>query len=63
MRALEIAISLEEILPRPIVGLTEATLACGMILLLILRPRSIFTHAELGALLLAGRSRDTSATH
>lgn len=58
LRALESAINLAEVLPRPIVGLTEVTLACGMIVLLILRPGGIFTNAELGALLLAWRGRD-----
>ena len=55
LRALESAINLAEVFPRPVVGLTEVALACGMILLLILRPGGIFTRAEVGALLLAGR--------
>ena len=57
LRALESAINLSEALPRPIVGLTEVTLACGMILLLILRPGGIFASTEIGALLLARRRR------
>ena len=47
-----------EVFPRPVVGLTEVALACGMIALLILRPGGIFATAEIGALLLAGRTRD-----
>ena len=62
LRALESAINLAEILPRPIVGLTEVTLACGMILLLILRPRGIFANAEFGALLL-GRPQTKRQPH
>ena len=62
LRALESVIILAEILPRPIVGLTEVTLACGMILLLILRPRGIFTNAEPGALLL-GRPQPKRRPH
>ena len=58
LRALESAINMAELFPRPIVGLTEVTLACGMILLLILRPGGIFARVEIGALLLAGRNRD-----
>ena len=57
LRALESAINLAEVFPRPIVGLTEVALACGMILLLILRPGGVFARVEVGALLLAGRGR------
>ena len=58
LRALESAVNLAEVFPRPVVGLVEVALACGMIALLILRPGGIFARAEIGALLLAGRTRD-----
>ncbi len=57
LRALESTINLAQVFPRPVVGLTEVTLACGMIVLLILRPGGILATTELGALLLARRSR------
>ena len=58
LRALESTINMAEVFPRPIVGLTEVALACGMILLLILRPGGILARFEIGALLLARRDRD-----
>ena len=58
LRALESAIIQAEVFPRPVVGLTEVALACGMIALLILPPGGIFARAEIGALFLAGRTRD-----
>ncbi len=57
LRALESTINMAQVFPRPVVGLTEVTLACGMIVLLILRPGGILATTELGALLLARRSR------
>jgi branched-chain amino acid transport system permease protein len=57
LRALESGINVAQVFPRPVVGLTEVTLACGMILLLILRPGGIFATTEIGALLLSWRRR------
>jgi len=57
LRRLESTINAAEIFSRPVVGLTEVTLACGMILLLILRPGGIFASTEIGAWLLSRRTR------
>lgn len=55
LRHVEGAINIAQVFPRPIVGLTEVTLAVGMILLLIFRPGGIFVTAEIGPLLLRRR--------
>ncbi|MDH3693890.1 MAG: branched-chain amino acid ABC transporter permease, partial [Gammaproteobacteria bacterium] len=52
LRAIESAINLAQLTARPVVGLTEVTLACAMILLLILRPGGIFASNEVGTLIL-----------
>ena len=57
VRATESAINIAQLFPGPVVGLTEVTLACAMILLLIVRPGGIFATRELGALFLARRRR------
>lgn len=60
LRAAETAVNIAQIFPRAIVGLTEVTLAVGMILLLIARPAGIFATNEIGSLLLRWRSRKSA---
>jgi len=60
LRAIESAINLAQLFPGPVVGLTEVTLACGMITLLILRPGGIFANTEIGAWYLLRRNRKNS---
>lgn len=57
VRATESAINIAQLFSTPVVGLTEVTLACAMILLLIFRPGGIFSTRELGALFIARRRR------
>ena len=61
LRALENIINTAQILARPVVGLTEVTLACAMIVLLILRPRGILATSEIGETLLRWRSGKAAA--
>lgn len=51
LRAIENSINLAQLFPRPVVGLTEVTLACGMIFLLILRPGGMISTREVGSML------------
>lgn len=57
LRALESAINRAELFAQPVVGLTEVTLACAMIVLLILRPGGIIANREIGALFRSKVSR------
>jgi len=48
LRSLENSINAAQILSRPVVGLTEISLACAMIGILILKPRGIIETSEIG---------------
>lgn len=50
LRALENAINIAELFPKPLVGLTEVVLACAMIGFLIIRPGGLIGHYEIAAL-------------
>ena len=58
LRALEGFLNRAEIFKEQIVGLTEITLACAMIGLLIFRPGGLFATAEVGALLARWRGKN-----
>lgn len=49
LRYLENAINAAQLLPRPVVGLTEIVLSCAMIGILILKPGGIIETTEIGA--------------
>ena len=62
LREAESSINAAEIFARPVVGLTEVALACGMIGLLIIRPRGIMATTEVGKSFHSRRSRNNSDT-
>jgi branched-chain amino acid transport system permease protein len=57
LRALESQINMAQVLPNPVVGLTEVVLAVAMILVLILRPGGITGRREVGQWLKKGGSK------
>ena len=62
LREAESSINAAEIFARPVVGLTEVALACGMIGLLIIRPRGIMATTEVGESFHSRRGRNNSDT-
>jgi branched-chain amino acid transport system permease protein len=58
LRAAESTINAAELFTRPVVGMTEVTLACAMIALLILRPRGMIATSEIGEMLFPRRRAD-----